>query len=219
MYAGASTGANNINKVIYRTFVNCDDAGIPYRCCARACNEQVLWDCYYCESHLARRCGVRIGNSSISHAGKGLFATRAHREGSVVAHYGGEVVSNEELANRYCWMRDDTNEFVRVTAPYAMAIDADDDNANSLDSIRIRGAASYVNDARGSGLEENVELEGDFIRALKPIRAGDELFTDYGEEYWSCIGGIGKLETYVVENDCILDDNVRDVPGKRRRIL
>lgn len=198
-------------SVIYRTLVNCDDYGVPFRCSWHRCLQNVERDCYFCDHHLGKKYSVEIRQSNIAAAGLGLFATRDFAKGERVVHYGGEVISLEELHNRYGWMKDNTGEFLQITAPYTIGI-ADSDN--SRDAIRIRGAGAYVNDPRGTRFEENVTLDDTHLHTTRPVKAGEEFFAVYGDEYWG--SATPAHMSHVTEVDVPLDDmGMRD--RKRRR--
>lgn len=213
MRMGPVAGKNQ-DCILYQTFVNCDDAGEPFVCSAARCSTRVTYDCYYCTRHLRTFFGVEVRPSQIPGAGMGLFTTRDVRKGDRIVHYGGEEITPDEMHNRYGWMRDDTNEYIQVVAPYAMTIR---DSTNTLDAIRIRGAASYMNDATTSTqYTNNVDLATDFVYAQRNLRAGEELFTAYGDEYWSC------ASPDIVHHQTTLEDYVlptgNESGRKRRRV-
>jgi len=87
------------------------------------------------------------------------------------------------MHNRYGWVRDEAGEYLQITAPYAQGIH---DSDNSVDAIRVRGAGAYVNDVRGTRHTVNASLDGTYLHALCDIEAGDEIFADYGTDYWTC---------------------------------
>lgn len=178
-----SVAGSREGDILYQTFVNCDDAGEPFQCSSTKCTNRVLRDCYYCERHLQSNFGVVVAESHVDGGGLGLFTTRDFSRGSVIVHYGGETITPDEVHNRYGWMQNDQNDYIQVVAPYAMGIN---DSENTVDAIRIRGAASYINDARDTPFSPNVFLSHTHAVAKCNIAAGSELFASYGDSYWSC---------------------------------
>lgn len=178
--AGAEAGSA-AGSIVYRSWVNCDDTGVPFLCSHPSCTKHVLYDCFLCETHLESECGVRIGPSTV--AGLGLFATRKFKRNEIIVHYGGEVVSADEMETRYGCLRNDRGESVTLTAPYALGIDK---STHSRDAARVRGAGAYVNSSEGlrSGVTANARLGNRYIRALKTIEPGTEILCTYGTEYW-----------------------------------
>ncbi len=181
--AGDEAGFN-ASQTIYRTNVNCDDTGMPFRCCR--CDSLVMYDCYYCPLHLAEECGVRVGISKTGF-GLGLFATRDFKRRHRVAHYGGEILTPAEIDARYGWLPDDSGEMFVTTAPYALGLV---DSENVRDAARIRGAGAYCNDPRNTPYKANAALGCRYIRAVVDVKKGEEVFVDYGEHYWTRAGVI-----------------------------
>ena len=138
-----------------------------------------------CWSHLLSTRQLRIQPSTVAGAGKGLFAMN-HRvpanrvifhENAVICEYGGEVIDNDDLEERY----DDH------TGPYVVRI-----NRNRYeDGALERGIGTIAchqdepnENARlaiyspGPGLNNKIRLV-----ATKAIRNGREIFVNYGDEY------------------------------------
>jgi hypothetical protein len=205
---GPAAGKNH-GKVLYRTWVNCDDMGVPFLCSVDKCEESVLDDCWFCTRHLREKCGVYIAPSRTGF-GKGLFTAKAFKRGQRIAHYGGEIISAQEMDNRYGWMLDDEDEYVVVTAPYALSLN---DTENARDAVRIRGAGSYCNSPKGFNIKCNASLGNRFVRATTTIHPDTEIFVSYGCEYWGCAGpDISTHETI------LRVDDIPDVPCKRRKM-
>lgn len=118
--------------------------------------------------------GVEVRASRIAGAGRGLFATRAHRAGAVVCEYSGVVWRTPEalrLADKAFLMRLGGGAFVDARqTPWVLA--------------------RFINDCRGRMGGYNVRFDkrpgegrADVV-AVRDIRAGEELFADYGRLYW-----------------------------------
>lgn len=168
------------NEILYRCLVNCDDLGIPFLCNAEACDKCVLWDCFYCEEHLRSICGVYLAPSTTGH-GKGLFSAKQFKRGQKIAHYGGEIISPEEMHSRYGWMTNECGDYFVVTAPYGIEIE---NSENVRDACRIRGAASYCNSIHGTGMKSNAQLGSRYVRATRTIEPDHEILVAYGRDYW-----------------------------------
>ncbi len=145
---------------------------------------------------------VEIKKSRIPSAGEGLFALEGFEQGDRIAKYSGQILTEEEFNERY-----GEHELAAYTVPvvinhngidYTYYIDADN---NKLDLGR------FANDYRGSKKKkpnaEIIYVEGsdiwdDFpslkqpilkyvdvwLEATEPIVEGDEIYIDYGEDYW-----------------------------------
>jgi len=151
---------------------------------SRRCERITVTTHPYCWYHTQTEMGLRVCPSSIPGAGNGLFATRTFIAGERIAKYYGERLSNEEYQARY------VNQEMGV---YGIEIDEE----TVLDARRTdSGVARYACDYHGSPLGQNAEfvivIDADgcsvWIIALQTIRAGDEIFVDYGEEMHEAMG-------------------------------
>lgn len=134
-----------------------------------------------CYSHIVDAFHVRIQDSTMSGAGKGLFAFRkGANPGDVVffrkdyiCPYNGEAIDAETLDARYG----------KYTAPYGMQL------TQSIfhDAATKRGIGSLANhkptrDAN-CRLVVNQRTKETSIQALKSIKHGEELFCNYGKAF------------------------------------
>ena len=120
-----------------------------------------------------------VDSSTMPSAGKGLFTSENIKKGELIIEYTGEVTNWEEVRH------DADNVYIYfVNEDYVI-------NAkNDPDAI-----ARYANDARGltriKDVHNNskfVKVEGRiFIKASKLIKAGEEIFVDYGKDYWDTV--------------------------------
>lgn len=135
------------------------------------------------------------------HAGRGVFALRRMRVGETLGRYAGEWLTPEELDRRYggaealapyaltltclsaldCGMHSDGWARGRRArqrhTPHQVIVDAAD--------ARQSNWTRYVNDGPRSGLRANVAFTCDgHLLVVQPIDAGEELYVDYGPEYW-----------------------------------
>lgn len=120
-----------------------------------------------------------VDKSSIPAAGNGLFTSRNIEKGELIIEYTGDVTTWEEV-------RHDANNLYIYFVNDNYVINAKE---------HPEAVARYANDAHGltrvSGLHNNsrfVNIEGRiFIKAAKHIKAGSEIFVDYGKSYWDTL--------------------------------
>ena len=150
------------------------------------CRNRTCFGVPLCWIHLLHKKNLRIKQSTIKGAGKGLFAldkSRARgalifRKRQYIIDYIGEQITQQELDNRYG--RDNV-------APYALC-DSNSSKDKCIDSACVRGIASMIN--HNVGKNSNVMFTssprgGQFrVIATKNIYNGEEIFVNYGSEYW-----------------------------------
>ncbi len=120
---------------------------------------------------------IQVKESSIPNSGKGLFTKLDIPKGTRIIEYKGRITS---------WKEADIDEgrnayLFRVKSYHT--IDA---------RPTLKNLARYANDAKGfqkiKGLRNNCVYVIDglqvFIESVKDIAAGEEIFVDYGKEYW-----------------------------------
>jgi len=160
------------------------------------CRRRVIIGFEYCFQHLKSERHLTIRPSTLPGAGKGLFAYDPRNpngdavvfgpnfpsdnpnvfERSRICIYRGRLITNDELEEHY-------GEY---TAPYAVRLNDDD----LIDSAPLRGVGSLAN--QGTVRTNNARLtvynhaplhDRARILANRPIRNGDEILIDYGDEY------------------------------------
>ena len=130
----------------------------------------------YCATHARKIFGVEIRVSELENAGLGLFAVRDFKRGELVATYGGEKLTPDEVDKRYG---------VNGLAAYALTIHP---NKLILDAITVRGYGSMANDGHGvRRCNAHFSKKGDtgLLRANRRIHNGEEILASYGREYWT----------------------------------
>ena len=135
--------------------------------------------------------GIIVKASTIPGAGYGLFATKNFKKGEGITEYDGEIISRS-YANILKQQNLDTH--IVALSPGRSAI-------NGLTTITVgRGGAQFSNDINDKnrynavfgktehilpGLQDNrtglKDLFRIFLKAKKDIKAGDEIFVDYGK--------------------------------------
>jgi hypothetical protein len=152
---------------------------------------------------------VSIAESTLGkEAGFGLFAYDPEKgdgdiifkEGEYIVPYGGEVVTETELDERYSFY-DNGQETV---APYAYT----GDDGITVDGALARGPGVYANDNMDKSLinSEFYEEPHLCIRATRDIYQHEEIFLDYGEDYWRAT----HLKYDVVDVELNLDQDDSD---------
>jgi uncharacterized protein len=121
-----------------------------------------------------------IKRSTLKGAGKGLFTARDISKGTKIVEYKGKITTWKEVDDRK-----GLNAYIYYV------------NRNHVIDARTtkKEFARYANDAKGllrsEGLSNNCtyEIEGIkvYIKAMRNIPAGSELFVGYGKEYWDII--------------------------------
>jgi hypothetical protein len=121
-----------------------------------------------------------VKRSTLKGAGKGLFTIRDIPRGTKIAEYKGKV-SN--------WKEVDSKE---GSNGYIYYVNRD----HVIDARPVKDAvARYANDAKGlarvDGVTNNctyiIEGRKVYIKSMRHIPGGSELFVGYGKEYWDII--------------------------------
>ncbi|MBU3741928.1 MAG: SET domain-containing protein [Candidatus Kapabacteria bacterium] len=135
----------------------------------------------YCGKHTAEVLGLRVAKSRVPNAGLGLYAVRTFKKGEHIVEYTGQRMSIEDYDAKYA--QDGLGS-------YGIEVNADTviDAAKTSSSV-----ARYACDYHGSGKRgPNARYESDDVKvwivALKTIRPGEEIFTDYGHDMHLAIG-------------------------------
>lgn len=123
---------------------------------------------------------VAVKGSTLPGAGKGLFAKDFIPKGARIVEYKGRITTWKEVDGL-----DGQNGYI-----YYVKRD------HVIDASRhTKALARYANDAKGlhrlKGLTNNADYVEDglrvYIESKKNIQAGEEIFVDYGKEYWDVI--------------------------------
>ena len=150
------------------------------------CKRRVCIGTPFCWQHLASEKKLKIKESNIPNAGKGLFAwnpknpndvifkrARATRfqntPGQKIIEYAGELIDEEELNERY------SNQ----TAPYGIEIN----NDRYEDAALIRGIGAIANHSRRNNARFDVSRNRIILRATKNIKHNEEILVNYGRNY------------------------------------
>ncbi len=119
---------------------------------------------------------VRIGQSGIPGAGKGLFAEEHIKRGQTIVVVTGPRYTTKEVIE------------TQMHNSYLLEL-----NDESGDCIEVQGPARYANDAKGltniEGIYNNAQFcsaedESMYLAATRTIPKGSEIFVSYGKAYW-----------------------------------
>lgn len=142
----------------------------------------------YCYSCTLKIYNVAIAQSSLGKkCGYGLFAYDPEKKsgdivfkpGQYIAPYHGETVTEKQMVDRYCV--EVTVSDPPTVAPYGYTLETQ----KHIDGALIRGPAVYANDHPGGPYNcEFREKPHLCIIATENIYQHDEIFLNYGENYW-----------------------------------
>lgn len=179
-----------------------------------ACQHKACLDFELCKLHLEIVFKVAIRESTIAGAGLGLFAhkhkakpktngspTVVFRAGEFICPYGGVVMDAHDYNRLYDFWHE--GKFYENTGPYGIQgwdyEKKQHDHTKIVDAICLRRAGAYANDPRDAR-RTNALVNVDGLYATKTIHQGDEVFVNYGEDYWA--GGNNlDVDTVLEEGD------------------
>ena len=123
---------------------------------------------------------LKVKESKISNAGKGLFTTQFIPKGTLIVEYKGRIttwkdVLNGKTFNGYVYYI--KRNYVIDAMPYKKALG------------RFANDASGLNRRRGLLNNSKFVVRGNrvFIQAIKDVDIDEEILVSYGKEYWKVI--------------------------------
>ena len=119
-----------------------------------------------------------ISQSQIPDSGSGLFAAIDIYKDETIALFKGEILTNIQATKRA--KKGNDKYFINLL------------DGNIMDSMKVKCFAKYANDAKGSAnsnFKNNAIITMDdddhvCIKAIRNIKAEDEIFCNYGKRYW-----------------------------------
>lgn len=164
----------------------------------RSCARRVCVALPYCAQHLVTVLGVRVAPSEVLPGTHGLYVTRDVRAGTMLAPYGGEVLTVAQIGQRY-------GVGPRALAPYTMQrVDAACERyvgamangafgavprarANARAQATARAYAATSPRPRGAKHAGYRLTRGNlgikfWLVATRDLRAGEEVVLDYGRD-------------------------------------
>ena len=115
-----------------------------------------------------------VRDSSIPNIGQGLFALRMMRPGDTIGFYLGKII-NDKMSEQEPY----------ISSRYLVYVCQDHWIEGQIDGNYTR----FINHSNKPNAElvTSVRWKTARIKALKLIRPGDEVFFDYGEDYWDAL--------------------------------
>ena len=137
---------------------------------------------------------VKVMTSTIPNAGLGLYLLEDAKKGECVARSSGEAITQAENATRkgHYRIKICSNLYLDAERPHHFEGRFINDGKRAGKVVNVRFAAGYrTNQCSETGLR--------WIRifATRDIKAGSELYLDYGDEYWQDAGSTQSPETSV----------------------
>lgn len=136
--------------------------------------------------------GVSVKKSTIPEAGNGLFADRIFFKGNIITEFDGEIIDREEARKRE----------IECQASHIIGLDYDTKLDGKFEPKYGKGGGSFANDPmdsqsvntkkvtidkvliKGCQRSGHKTLTRKFLVATKLIKSGDEIFVNYGSDYW-----------------------------------
>ena len=114
-----------------------------------------------------------IRSSTIPLGGKGLFAAEDIREEDTIGYYTGEIITGDEL-----------EDGVYAESPYILWVA---NNHVIVGEGPRSNYTRYINHSKrpNAFLVVSTRWKTARFEAIKRIRPGEEIFFDYGEDYWN----------------------------------
>ncbi len=135
-----------------------------------------------CWVHLKMKDGLRIKQSNIANGGLGLFATKDFKKNDIVAPYSGPIISEakadqEKSSNKYL-LQITKNKVIDASSPVKSGAGR---YANQCKAENKRKEECKCNNAK---LVKSRDYSKAQLKANKTIKNGQEIFTNYGRDYW-----------------------------------
>lgn len=171
----------------FKCHLRCDQC-IFIKANGQRCRNRVCIGYPVCWVHTKQEYGVRVKDSTVEGAGKGLFAHVAKRRFEWICPYNGEMITQNCLDARYPG---------DVTAPYATQLDVPFamGGGDYEDGACVRGVGSMANGlfdvdntslplaAHNATIDQRPGYPGLWLRAWRNIPQGGEIFVWYGDDY------------------------------------
>ncbi len=168
------------------------------------CRQLTRFGCY-CFNHRRFLTGLRISKSNIPGAGLGLFATREFKKDAIITHYTGDLLDKDDLDG------DVEGSTYVFEASSNLIIDAARTNTADgrlMNDSKLKSKANcrFSADHRGKRV---------IMKAIKNIKACEELLVWYGNNYWDKDGKF-KLNSKMDNDEHDNSVKKRIQPGESR---
>lgn len=122
---------------------------------------------------------LEIKESTIPGAGRGVFARKRLEEGTSLGFYSGKILTKREHENM-----SPTDASYVVTLQWKRKVRGRRQHI-IVDGNVSGNMLSIINDGPHSGHEANLEMDdGGVLYTTKVVEEGEELFWNYGNNYW-----------------------------------
>jgi len=125
---------------------------------------------------------LKVKESTLPKAGKGLFTDKLIKKGEKIIEYKGEIIPWKEYEKR---VKEDKDGYLFYVNK-KICIDA---YATPQHKARYANDAAGLSRIKGRKNNASYQIFGEkcFIVAERDIEPGEEIFVDYTKEYWDCI--------------------------------
>jgi uncharacterized protein len=111
--------------------------------------------------------GLEVKKSSIRKAGKGLFAKQKLKRRHILGEYVGEVLTYAQSKDR------DPSYFIHTSE--------DKTSGFVVDGVAMTNPMRWLNHSKKPNTQAELQTDGRILFVTtKPVKAGEELFIDYG---------------------------------------
>jgi SET domain-containing protein len=113
---------------------------------------------------------MRVKKSTVPGAGRGVFTRRFLPKGTFIGYYRGKIIPDEKNPN----------------TDYTLGVQDDSGNSISVCAKKYGNFTGLVNCYTASGHAANINYMPDGrVETIADIQPGEELFADYGKNYWT----------------------------------
>jgi len=131
--------------------------------------------------------GVEVKPSQIVNGGNGLFASKSFNKNELITAYEGEEI---DRATADQLRKEGKDTHIKSISAFHQLVNGFKDPKEAAG----KGGGSFANTTKGTQFEQNAEivrktnkktgLDQLYVKALKDIQPGEEVFVDYGKDYW-----------------------------------
>jgi hypothetical protein len=142
----------------------------------------------YCYQHLKIIKNLQIKKSKVPNSGKGVFTTAAIKRNQNIVPYGGLLINGDAKNPRV-----KSDYILELTGD--KYIDADPKRCitgigglcNMCKRSDVRNGYCPGNNANFHITKKNGRITGAMVKSTKPIKRGEEIFANYGPEYFKTV--------------------------------
>lgn len=117
---------------------------------------------------------LTIKSSQIKGSGKGLFTNKSFLKGNKIIKFVGKILTDKQVIKLSDKQKEYLIEIGKNKTLYVEGCKASFTNDANFGNNKFKNNAEIV-------IEDNGDV---YLYATKNIKSGEEIFTDYGKEYW-----------------------------------